>query len=227
MLQRKANQLLISAFRIGVDDSVDVPIFVCMVAFPSLKYPLHIFEPRYRLMIRRCVELGSRMFGMCASDPDKEFSDYGTMLYIERMDILPDGRSIIQTTARRRFRVISRTMSDGYNTAKVEWLEDEPPKVKEIEVLNADCGKCLEIWINSLTGLQQTCVTNAIGPMPPLEESLVSSPNGPSWLWWALAATPLHDKEKLSILAMTSLAERLQSIRRFLALLIRMRYAEH
>ena len=217
------NQLFIR-FRAGVDENVEVPIFVCMLAFPSLKYPLHIFEPHYRLMVRKCVELGTRMFGICTKDPDKDFSDYGTMLHIENMDILPDGRSIIQTTARRRFRVISRSMKDGYNTAKVEWLEDETPKLdaelKELETLNVDCGKHLEVWFSRLTQLQQTCVTNAIGPMPSLEEKLFSSPNGPSWLWWSLAAIPLQDRAKLIILSMTSLDERLRSIRRFLEILI-------
>lgn len=208
----------------GIDANVEVPIFVCMLAFPYLRYPLHIFEPRYRLMIRKCLELGTRMFGMCSMDPDKGFSDYGTMLYIEKVDVLSDGRSIIQTTARRRFRVISRATRDGFNIAKVEWLEDEAPKAKdefqELEVLHADCGRRLELWFNNLTQLQQTCITNAIGPMPCLEEKLVSNPNGPSWLWWALAAIPLQDRAKLIILSMTSLNERLRSIRRFLGLLI-------
>uniref|UniRef100_A0A7S0G6V7 RING-type domain-containing protein n=1 Tax=Rhodosorus marinus TaxID=101924 RepID=A0A7S0G6V7_9RHOD len=40
-----------------------VPIFVCMIAWPGLRCNLHIFEPRYRLMMRRCLESGFRMFG--------------------------------------------------------------------------------------------------------------------------------------------------------------------
>ena len=95
-----------SRYRVGVNEDIELPIFVCLLAFPSLKYPLYIFEPRYQLMIRRCVELGSRMFGMCAfsEDPDKEFSDYGTILRIENVSFLPDGRSIVETTAVRRYR---------------------------------------------------------------------------------------------------------------------------
>ena len=50
--------------RVGLSDSQSVPVFVCTMAFPSLPSPLHVFEPRYRLMIRRC-ETGSRRFGMC------------------------------------------------------------------------------------------------------------------------------------------------------------------
>lgn len=219
-----------SRFRTGLDDDVEVPIFVCLLAFPSLKYPLHIFEPKYRLMIRHCVELGSRMFGMCANtdDPDKSYADYGTMLHIDKINFLPDGRSIIYTTAGRRFRVVSRSTSNGYNTAKVEWMDDERPslstELQDLEMLNADCYKILKLWFNSLTPIQQTCITNAIGPMPRLEREHLSSGDGPSWLWWALAAVPLQDKAKLIIVSMTSLAERLQSIRRFLELLLRVKY---
>ncbi|KAJ8281538.1 hypothetical protein COCON_G00040570 [Conger conger] len=46
-----------------------VPIFVCTVAFPGVSCPLHVFEPRYRLMMRRCMETGTRRFGMCTYEP--------------------------------------------------------------------------------------------------------------------------------------------------------------
>lgn len=46
----------------------NVPIFVCTMAFPTVPCPLHIFEPCYRLMIRRCMETGTNCFGMCLAD---------------------------------------------------------------------------------------------------------------------------------------------------------------
>lgn len=49
----------------------NVPIFVCTMAYPTVPCPLHVFEPRYRLMIRRCMDTGTRQFGMCISDPQK------------------------------------------------------------------------------------------------------------------------------------------------------------
>ncbi|MCI4380464.1 hypothetical protein PGIGA_G00240390 [Pangasianodon gigas] len=49
----------------------NVPIFVCTMAYPTVPCPLHVFEPRYRLMIRRCIETGTRQFGMCISDAHK------------------------------------------------------------------------------------------------------------------------------------------------------------
>ncbi|XDV14319.1 hypothetical protein PO909_014590 [Leuciscus waleckii] len=46
----------------------EVPIFVCTMAFPTIPCPLHVFEPRYRLMIRRSMETGTKQFGMCIAD---------------------------------------------------------------------------------------------------------------------------------------------------------------
>lgn len=181
-------------------------------------------------MIRQCVELGSRMFGMCVNtdDPNKRYADYGTMLHIDNINILPDGRSIIHTTAGRRFRVVSRSTRNGYNTAKIEWMEDECPnpstELQDLDALNVDCYKVLELWFSSLSPLQQTCISNAIGPIPSLDRENLCSRDGPSWLWWALAAVPLQDKAKLIIVSMTSLAERLQSVRRFLELLLKVKY---
>ncbi len=45
----------------------EIPVFVCTMGFPRIPCPLHVFEPRYRLMIRRCIETGTRRFGMCCA----------------------------------------------------------------------------------------------------------------------------------------------------------------
>lgn len=49
----------------GKDSKHDIPIFIATLAIPTISCPLHVFEPRYRLMIRRCMESGTREFGMC------------------------------------------------------------------------------------------------------------------------------------------------------------------
>lgn len=53
------------------------------------------------------------------------FADYGCMLEIRQIELLPDGRSLVDTIGRRRFRVLSRGHRDGYNTADIEYLEDK------------------------------------------------------------------------------------------------------
>jgi len=100
-----------------------VPIFVCSLSAPFIPTPLHIFEPRYRLMMRRCVESNQR-FGMCLPSEDG-FADTGTMLFIDRFEQLPDGRSLVGTKGVSRFHVIERNVLDGYNTALIRPYEED------------------------------------------------------------------------------------------------------
>ena len=61
------------------------------------------------------------------------FADYGTMLEIRDIQFFPDGRSIVDTIGGRRFKVIERSILDGYNTAKVEFLMDEPTENDKLQ----------------------------------------------------------------------------------------------
>lgn len=210
----------------GKGDNPQVPIFVCTLALPKVPCPLHIFEPKYRLMLRRCVNSGAKQFGMCvgSDDPNKEFADYGTMLNVQTVNFLPDGRSIVHTVGGRRFRVISRSMLDGYHTASVEWLQDESvedeEELKQLIELNRVGHITLQTWFSKMTTEQRQCITNAIGPVPAFNENLQLLNDGPDWVWWVLAALPLQDKAKLIILGMTSILERLRSVIRFLQLML-------
>ena len=66
---------------------------------------------------------GTREFGMCAPVEPRGYCDYGTTLEIRDIRYLPDGRSVLNTIGKRRFKVISRSDKDGYNTAIVEFLK--------------------------------------------------------------------------------------------------------
>ncbi|EXB38546.1 LON peptidase N-terminal domain and RING finger protein 3 [Morus notabilis] len=55
-----------SLTNLGVDL---MPLFVMDVVIPCQKFPLHIFEPRYRLMVRRIME-GNHRMGMVIVDPN-------------------------------------------------------------------------------------------------------------------------------------------------------------
>lgn len=104
-----------------------VPIFVCSLSAPFLPTGLHVFEPRYRLMMRRAVETNQR-FGMCLpsdGDDDAGFASAGTMLFIDRFEQLPDGRSMIGTKGVSRFWVLKRGTQDGYATALIRPFEED------------------------------------------------------------------------------------------------------
>ncbi|XP_076878760.1 LON peptidase N-terminal domain and RING finger protein 3-like [Brachyhypopomus gauderio] len=204
----------------------NVPIFVCTMAFPTVPCPLHIFEPCYRLMIRRCTETGTRQFGMCLSDPAKGFADYGCMLEIRNVEFFADGCSIVDTIGRRRFRVTQHSQRDGYNTADIEYLEDiqvTGDSERELQVLHDVVYDQALVWVNSLQAEQRQRIERHFGSMPQKDSETQASPNGPSWCWWLLAVLPLEGRAQLSLLALTSLKDRLTGIRRVLALMSRSR----
>ncbi|KAI9168129.1 hypothetical protein H9P43_007500 [Blastocladiella emersonii ATCC 22665] len=105
----------------------DVPIFVCSLALPGSPCHLHVFEARYRLMIRRVTAPGApRLFGMCMSSPDglPGPAAFGTMMRVEKLQLLPDGRCLVEATGIYPFKVESTSCTDGYTTAKVQQLAD-------------------------------------------------------------------------------------------------------
>lgn len=106
----------------------EIPIFVCTLSFPSMPTFLHIFEPRYRLMIRRALE-GDRTFGMVryqqpAESGGTNFSPIGTLLRIVSIEFFPDGRSLLETQGVSRFRINQHSWLDGYVLGKIEKIDD-------------------------------------------------------------------------------------------------------
>ncbi|XP_036126216.1 LON peptidase N-terminal domain and RING finger protein 3 isoform X4 [Molossus molossus] len=202
----------------------NVPIFVCTMAYPTVPCPLHIFEPCYRLMIRRCIETGTRQFGMCLGDPVKGFAEYGCILEIRNVQFFADGRSVVDSIGKRRFRVLHQGQRDGYNTADIEYIEDQ-------KVQGEDCAELMGLhncvyeqassWFHSLKSSLKNRILNHFGPMPEKDVDPQINPNGPAWCWWTLAVLPLESRAQLPFLAMRSLKDRLNGIRRVLAFISR------
>ncbi|XP_077461974.1 LON peptidase N-terminal domain and RING finger protein 1 isoform X2 [Stigmatopora argus] len=205
------------------DLTKNVPIFVCTMAYPTVPCPLHVFEPRYRLMIRRCMETGTRQFGMCINDSQKGFADYGCMLIIRSVHFLPDGRSVVDTIGGKRFRVVSRGMRDGYSIADIELLEDARVEDREEldglqELHDAVYNQACE-WFQNLKLRFHNQILQHFGPMPDREGDIQATPNGPACCWWLLAVLPIDPRYQLSVLSMTSLKERLVKIQHILTYL--------
>jgi len=109
-----------------------LPLFpLGTVLFPGALMPLHIFEPRYRLLIRRCSER-QRPFGVVLIRNGSEVGgsaepyDVGTEAKIVAESLLPNGRSYIVTRGERRFAVESLIAdAEPYLVGRVRYL-DEP-----------------------------------------------------------------------------------------------------
>uniref|UniRef100_A0A8C3M1Z8 LON peptidase N-terminal domain and ring finger 3 n=1 Tax=Chrysolophus pictus TaxID=9089 RepID=A0A8C3M1Z8_CHRPC len=204
----------------------NVPIFVCTMAYPTVPCPLHIFEPCYRLMIRRCMETGTKQFGMCISDPVKGFADYGCILEIRNVEFFADGRSVVDSIGKRRFKVIQHSQRDGYNTADIEYIEDQKVQGQDyaaLLVLHDSVYDQAYMWFNSLKQALKSRILSHFGPMPAKDPDPQANPNGPAWCWWVLAVLPLENRAQLPFLAMKSLKDRLNGIRRVLTFMSRTR----
>ena len=109
-----------------------LPLFpLGTVLFPGALMPLHIFEPRYRLLIRRCIER-QRPFGVVLIRNGTEVGgsaepyEVGTEAKIVAESQLPNGRSYIVTRGERRFAVESLIEdAEPYLVGRVRYL-DEP-----------------------------------------------------------------------------------------------------
>ena len=145
----------------GKDPHHELPIFIATLAIPTIACPLHVFEPRYRLMIRRCMESGTREFGMCMPMDAAEngYADFGTILEIRDVVYTPDGRSIVNTTGSRRFRIVSKGVRDGYNTAAIEILKDADgeagEKLDELKALHTSVNRQAAMWFGSVEAATQ------------------------------------------------------------------------
>uniref|UniRef100_A0A3B3DC10 LON peptidase N-terminal domain and ring finger 1 n=1 Tax=Oryzias melastigma TaxID=30732 RepID=A0A3B3DC10_ORYME len=205
------------------DLTKNVPIFVCTMAYPTVPCPLHVFEPRYRLMIRRCMDTGTRQFGMCISDSQKGFADYGCMLIIRSVHFLPDGRSVVDTIGGKRFQVLSRGMKDGYSTADIEYLQDsrveDTNELEKLQELHDAVYEQAQVWFQNLKIRFHNQILQHFGPMPEREADIQATPNGPACCWWLLAVLPIDPRYQLSVLSMTSLKDRLVKIQHILTYL--------
>ncbi len=95
-----------------------------LVLLPTERIALHIFEPRYKELIRECLD-DEREFGLVLALEDG-ISQTGTRARVTQvLQMLDDGRMNIVVEGGERFRVARLTDGRAFLTAEVEQLVDE------------------------------------------------------------------------------------------------------
>jgi uncharacterized protein len=125
-----------------------IPLFpLNTILVPGLVLPLHIFEPRYRLMVQELLEIPveeEREFGVIAIRDGHDVTalgidalhPIGISAVIREVTPSEGGRYDIVTTGARRFIVKSLDTSSPLLSADVEWLpEPAPAESAELSLL--------------------------------------------------------------------------------------------
>ena len=125
-----------------------IPLFPLeLVLLPGMTLPLHIFEPRYQLMVSRCLEK-HMVFGVVLSQKDDIVAVGCAAEIVKVVKSYEDGRSDILAVGRCLFRILELFEDQPYLTGAVEYLEDRvqtatPSTIRELLNLYYKCHKVL------------------------------------------------------------------------------------
>jgi Lon protease-like protein len=103
-----------------------------VVLMPGALLPLHVFEQRYRIMLRDALE-GEKLIAMALLEPgfEAEYHDAPAIAgwvglgRIVAHESLEDGRSNLLLAGLRRARVLEEDRSNPYRRARLEVVEDD------------------------------------------------------------------------------------------------------
>lgn len=223
------------------DGERTIPLFVSSLSFPTMPTFLHIFEPRYRTMIHRVMQTRDKKFGMVMYNRSgrlqeglgrAQFMQYGTVLVVERFELLPDGRSLVIASGVSRFKVMSFEMVDGYHVGRIQRVDDiaisEEERLESLET-SSGTGESLsaastppeslptqQLFQIALDFIDKSRREGAAWLHPRVLLAYGEAPTDPAvFPWWFACVLPLWEDEKYKLLATTSVRDRLKMVVRW------------
>jgi Lon protease-like protein len=176
-----------------------LPLFpLGTVLFPGLVLPLHVFEERYRILVREMLELPEeeRRFGVVAIRQGREVGahgvhalyDVGCVAHLRRADPYADGRFDLVSTGTARFRLADLDQQGPYLTAEVEVLPDDMGAAVEAPLLDWAVRTAFTRYLTALA---------AAGGEPIEVPELPDSPLVLSYLVAATMSLDLGERQQL------------------------------
>lgn len=191
-----------------------LPLFVMNVVLPHEKMQLNIFEPRYRLMVRRIME-GNRRMGMVGIDPQTgSLADIGCEVEICECQPLADGRFYLEVEGRRRCTIVRAWEQDGYRIAQVQWLQDVThpqgsPEHEQTIALVKDAAKLAESWISQAQSAARTDRRGRLAELMSRAEGMPDTTDAEGFSFWFGNLLDMRSAERLKLLRLTDTRERL------------------
>ncbi|MGI8494157.1 MAG: LON peptidase substrate-binding domain-containing protein [Pyrinomonadaceae bacterium] len=186
-----------------------LPLFpLSIVLLPFEPLPLHIFEPRYRQMVRD-AQLDNNLFGLSFFDPQKsdlnlpEIGSVGCAAEIRNVQMMDDGRSNILTVGTSRYRIEDYPETgESYSVAEVSFFEDDPESEITLQPL---ADEVFALYIRIAAAARELSGERGSFPAVPQTE--------PQQLSFLVAASfNLQPEFKYELLIMRSTSERLERL---------------
>tara|TARA_B100000945_G_scaffold48605_1_gene34368 strand:+ start:1660 stop:2316 length:657 start_codon:yes stop_codon:yes gene_type:complete len=169
----------------------ELPLFPLpeVVLFPNEVLPLHIFESRYRIMLKSVLETDS-LFGVIKWDPNtKSMANVGCCAHIIKHQTADDGRSNIITIGQQRFQILEIVRSTPYYSAMVSWIDDS--NIENLQNLDSLRDSVIEA-LNDVVNLTSK-LTNAQKILP---DKLPNNPMELSFWIGAHLGGPVSDEQQ-------------------------------
>lgn len=185
----------------------DLPLFpLNAVLFPRMALPLHVFEPRYREMIARCMreEIG---FGVVLIKEGEEVGGpaepfpVGCIARILDVKKHPDGRMHLVTMGVVRFRILQTHDDHPYLSGDIERWEDE---MGDTSALPRATRVAHQIFIEYMADLMELAKGES-------NTNQLVAPFDPQVLSYTIAANlQISNEEKQTLLEMDTVEARLR-----------------
>jgi ATP-dependent Lon protease len=182
----------------------ELPLFPLpdVVLFPQEVLPLHIFEPRYRMLLRTVMAEDQR-FGVIRWDPqERRMADVGCCAQIIHCQTQEDDRSNIVTMGQQRFRVLDIVREAPFRVGLVSWIEDEP---EDDSAAVSDLADQVRVALKDVVEL----TAKLIGKPAQLPGDLPDLPRELSFWIGSHLGGPVADHQQ-ALLEITSTADRLR-----------------
>ena len=194
----------------NIDQPDEIPVFpLATVLFPGSILPLHIFEDRYKQMMRYAIDNGG-LFGLCyrndaaiGRDTLPDTGSIGCVAKINAVVPLDGGRMNIISTGVIRYRVLGLRQSTPFVVAKIEPVTDDLEPGDDLNRIFDDIVEVCRKFLEAAQALDE--------PNAPVSRELPEDPEAFSLL--VASALPIDNDAKQTLLEMTSTRLRLTRLR--------------
>lgn len=190
----------------------ELPIFpLATVLFPGAILPLHIFEDRYKEMMRFAKENGN-MFGLIyrsdaavARETPPAVGNIGCVARIQAVMPLEEGRMNVISIGLIRFKVAEVRQVAPFVLARVEAFSDDLEADEDLpEIFDSILERCKKFLLAAQALDESTTAIDEDLPEDPEAFSLLIS-----------SALPIDNEAKQSLLEMTSTRSRLTRLKHY------------